>query len=52
VESIPAEPVDADPTGSGDAFCAAYVAARAEGRPPLDAARGAAALVAELLRGG
>ena len=50
VEHVFAEAVDADPTGSGDAFCSLYVAARSEGHPPVDAARRAAKLVSQLLR--
>jgi sugar/nucleoside kinase (ribokinase family) len=41
----------ADPTGAGDAFAAAYLAARSRGNPPTAAARRAAALVADLLAG-
>jgi sugar/nucleoside kinase (ribokinase family) len=40
-----------NPTGAGDAFCVAYVAARSTGTPPADAARQAASLVAALLGG-
>ena len=47
---VAAEPVDGDPTGSGDMFAAAYLVARADGAEPVDAARRAADLVAELLR--
>ena len=47
---IPADIVSADPTGAGDAFAAAYLAARADGHEPVDAGRRATALVAELLR--
>jgi sugar/nucleoside kinase (ribokinase family) len=36
-------------TGAGDAFMVGYVAARAEGAEPVDAARAASRLVAELL---
>jgi sugar/nucleoside kinase (ribokinase family) len=46
---IPAEPVDADPTGAGDMFAASYLAARAGGAEPVEAARRASTLVAELL---
>jgi sugar/nucleoside kinase (ribokinase family) len=49
-EHIPAKPVPSDPTGAGDMFAAAYLAARAAGRAPVEAARRAAALVSELLR--
>ncbi|MGZ4352196.1 MAG: PfkB family carbohydrate kinase, partial [Gaiellaceae bacterium] len=48
---VPANRVDADSTGAGDAFCAAYVSARAAGEPPLEAARRATALVERMLRG-
>jgi sugar/nucleoside kinase (ribokinase family) len=51
-EEIPARPVpSADPTGAGDAFAAAYLAARAAGHAPASAARRATALVAALLMG-
>jgi sugar/nucleoside kinase (ribokinase family) len=52
-EHIPARPVEggADPTGAGDAFGAAYLAARADGHAPSSAARRATALVAALLMG-
>jgi 2-dehydro-3-deoxygluconokinase len=52
-EHIPARPVgdSADPTGAGDAFGAAYLAARADGHAPGSAARRATALVAALLMG-
>ncbi|MGI8421755.1 MAG: PfkB family carbohydrate kinase [Gaiellaceae bacterium] len=47
---IPAGRVAAvDPTGAGDAFSVAYVAARASGQPPVPSARRAAALVTRLL---
>jgi sugar/nucleoside kinase (ribokinase family) len=50
-EHVPARPADggADPTGAGDAFSAAYLAARADGHAPASAARRATALVAALL---
>lgn len=50
VERVSAEPVDTDPTGSGDMFSISYVAARAAGHSPVDAAQRAATLVSELLR--
>jgi sugar/nucleoside kinase (ribokinase family) len=52
-EHVPALPVgdDVDPTGAGDAFGAAYLAARADGHAPASAARRATALVAALLLG-
>jgi sugar/nucleoside kinase (ribokinase family) len=40
-----------DPTGAGDAFAAAYLAARSRGNPPTAAARRASALVSDLLAG-
>jgi sugar/nucleoside kinase (ribokinase family) len=48
-EHVPAFGIDAEPTGAGDAFSIAYVAARAGGMPPVAAARRATAVVAELL---
>jgi sugar/nucleoside kinase (ribokinase family) len=53
VEEIPARPVEnvKDPTGAGDAFASAYLAARANGHAPASAARRATALVAALLMG-
>jgi sugar/nucleoside kinase (ribokinase family) len=48
---IRARHVDADPTGSGDAYGIAYLAARASRHPPAAAARLATALVGALLRG-
>lgn len=51
VEHVSADPIDADPTGTGDAFCVAYAAARAAGEQPAAAARLATLLVAKLLRG-
>ncbi len=50
-ERVRAYPVDADPTGAGDAFSVAYLGARAAGHGPLSAARRATALVASLLAG-
>jgi sugar/nucleoside kinase (ribokinase family) len=49
VERIPASPVDADPTGAGDAFCAAYVAGRAAGFGPVPAAQRAVTVTAAVL---
>jgi sugar/nucleoside kinase (ribokinase family) len=43
--------LDVDPTGSGDAFSAGYLAARAAGLAPFAAARHATSLVGMLLRG-
>jgi sugar/nucleoside kinase (ribokinase family) len=53
VEEIPARRVEnvRDPTGAGDAFASAYLAARATGHAPASAARRATALVAALLMG-
>ena len=48
---VPARAVDADPTGAGDAFSAAYLASRADGHTSLSAARRATALVGALLAG-
>jgi sugar/nucleoside kinase (ribokinase family) len=49
---VPARAVSADPTGAGDAFAVAYLAARAGGHAPVSAARRATALVAALLSEG
>jgi sugar/nucleoside kinase (ribokinase family) len=48
---IPADPVDADPTGAGDMFAAGYLAARAAGAEPVEAGRSATALVSRILAG-
>ena len=40
-----------DPTGAGDTFSAAYLAARSRGSEPVDAARFAAKTVAAFLSG-
>ncbi|HYA09697.1 MAG TPA: carbohydrate kinase family protein [Gaiellaceae bacterium] len=48
---VPARPVHVDPTGSGDAFAAAYLAARAARHAPASAARRATAVVSALLSG-
>ena len=51
-ELVRASPVqNADPTGAGDSFAAAYLAARSRGTAPPAAARRACALVADLLAG-
>jgi sugar/nucleoside kinase (ribokinase family) len=51
LERVPAHELrPADPTGSGDAFAAAYLAGRATGLRPAAAARRATAVVAALLR--
>jgi len=47
---IPAWPMTRDPTGAGDGFSAAYLAARASGHAPVPAARRATAVVAAMLR--
>jgi sugar/nucleoside kinase (ribokinase family) len=49
LESVPARPVEGDPTGAGDAFLAAYLVSRAAGYAPVPAARRATAVVAGLL---
>jgi sugar/nucleoside kinase (ribokinase family) len=46
---IPADPVDADPTGAGDIFAAGYLASRASGAEPVEAGRHATALVSAIL---
>jgi sugar/nucleoside kinase (ribokinase family) len=51
VHEVPARRVDADPTGAGDMFSAAYLAARADGHAPVSAAHRAAALVGAMLAG-
>jgi sugar/nucleoside kinase (ribokinase family) len=51
-ERVRAYPVDADPTGAGDAYSVAYLGARAAGHSPVSAARRATALVASVLMGG
>lgn len=48
-ERVPARPIDVDPTGAGDSFCAAYIDARARGYSPVGAARRATATVAAVL---
>ena len=48
---VAAHVVDTDPTGAGDAFAIAYLAARADGHAPVSAARRATALVGALLAG-
>ena len=50
-EEVGAWPVAADPTGSGDAFAAAYLAGRSRGLAPVSAAKRATALVGALLTG-
>jgi len=48
---VPADPLDADPTGAGDAFAAAYVFERSRGAEPQPAAERATQLVHSLLAG-
>jgi len=48
---IPADPLDVDPTGAGDAFAAAYVVERSRGQAPRPAAERATRLVHDLLAG-
>jgi sugar/nucleoside kinase (ribokinase family) len=48
-ERVGAWPIAADPTGSGDAFSAAYLAGRSRGLTPASAARRATALVGAML---
>jgi sugar/nucleoside kinase (ribokinase family) len=49
-QRVPARPVRGrDPTGAGDAFAVAYLAARSAGHRPVSSARRATALVAQLL---
>jgi sugar/nucleoside kinase (ribokinase family) len=50
VEHVESDPIDADPTGAGDAFCISYVVGRDEGLEPLAAAQRACKIVSELLR--
>jgi sugar/nucleoside kinase (ribokinase family) len=50
-EHVPAFGIDTDPTGAGDAFSVAYVAARDAGLRPAAAARRATAVVAGMLAG-
>jgi sugar/nucleoside kinase (ribokinase family) len=49
VEHVPALGLDVDPTGAGDMFSAAYMAARAARQSPTAAARRASTIVAEVL---
>lgn len=49
LEDVPARPVEADATGAGDAFLAAYGAGRAAGLEPVPSARRAASLVETML---
>ncbi|MFL5262996.1 MAG: PfkB family carbohydrate kinase [Anaeromyxobacteraceae bacterium] len=49
VEEVPAYAFEGDPTGAGDAFSVAYIAARSSGFAPAAAARRATAVVAAVL---
>jgi len=49
---VTARPVRGDPTGAGDAFSVAYLAGRAAGADPLEAAGQAALAVSEMLAAG
>jgi sugar/nucleoside kinase (ribokinase family) len=53
LERVAAQPVSGpvDPTGAGDAFAVAYMAARAGGHAPVPSAKRAGALVTGLLAG-
>lgn len=51
VERVPARALPVEPTGAGDAFCAAYLVARAGGHNPVSAARRATVTVAATLGG-
>jgi sugar/nucleoside kinase (ribokinase family) len=50
-ELVPAFDVGTDPTGAGDSFCIAYIAARSTGFTPPEAARRATSVVAAVLTG-
>jgi sugar/nucleoside kinase (ribokinase family) len=50
-DEVGAWPVAVDPTGSGDAFSAAYLAGRSQGMAPVSAARQATGVVGALLTG-
>jgi sugar/nucleoside kinase (ribokinase family) len=52
-ERIPPVRLDAviDPTGAGDSFSAGYLSARAKGADPVEAARAAGVVAAEILAG-
>ncbi|MFL5965124.1 MAG: carbohydrate kinase family protein [Gaiellaceae bacterium] len=47
---VRARHVDADPTGSGDAFAAAYLVGRSRGHSPVSSARRATTVVGDMLR--
>jgi sugar/nucleoside kinase (ribokinase family) len=51
LDEVRAYPLEGDPTGAGDAFCIAYIAARSTGFAPAAAARRATAVVAAVLAG-
>jgi 2-dehydro-3-deoxygluconokinase len=53
LERVATQPVEGkiDPTGAGDAFAVAYLAARSGGHAPAASARRAGALVTGLLGG-
>ena len=46
---VPADPLDVDPTGAGDAFAAVYLVGRSRGQAPLPAAERATQVVHDLL---
>jgi len=48
-EEVASQPVGGNHTGTGDAFSIAYLAARSNGREPLQAARQATVVVSDLL---
>ena len=48
-EWVGASPVAVDPTGSGDAYSAAYLAGRSQGLTPVSAARLATGVVSAML---
>jgi sugar/nucleoside kinase (ribokinase family) len=51
-QRVPAHPLELQPTGAGDAYCAAYVSSRSAGMSPEASARRATAAVAAVLRAG
>jgi sugar/nucleoside kinase (ribokinase family) len=51
VDEVRAYPFDGDPTGAGDVFCIAYIAARSTGYAPVAAARRATTVVASVIAG-
>jgi sugar/nucleoside kinase (ribokinase family) len=48
---VPAHAVDTEPTGAGDAYCAAYIASRSAGLDPVGSAHRATAVVGAMLSG-